>query len=170
MLEAISEFVHPHAICNHRIFHDPVHEGEHFHRDAHNEWEILFFLQGDATYIIEGKHYKLRPYDLVIIRPSKYHYVQIDGNCDYERYNLYFHSAMVGRELLRALPADLEVINCAESAPICGIFDKIDSYVAFGNSAFLDLLGGLLREIFYNLLYFQRSITASATQISPPLK
>lgn len=167
MLETISDFQGLNTSYNHRIYHRPLGEGKHFRRDTHNEWELLFFMRGNATYIIEGKHYKLRPYDLVIIRPSRYHYIQIDGNSDYERYNLYFQASTVGENLLHALPAELEVINCAKSEHICALFTKTDHYVQFGDAPFSELLVCLLRELFYNLLYEKESVAAPTAQVSP---
>ena len=170
MLESLYDFESPRMICNHYIYHEPMHVKEHFQKDAHNEWELLLFLRGNATYVIEGRHYKLRPFDLVIIRPSKYHYIQIDGNSDYERYNVYFHTSVVGKELLHALSNDLEVINCAESERICNLFSKTDLYVHFGDDAFVDLLRGLLRELFYNLLHAGDRVASPTSLVSPLIK
>ena len=51
---------------------------------SHNMYELLYFVGGDATHVIEDRRYKLKRGDLVLIKPSKYHYVLIDSSCDYE--------------------------------------------------------------------------------------
>ena len=45
-----------------------------FQNHMHNEYEILYFIQGDMDYSIEGVMYHLRPRDLLIIRPRAFHY------------------------------------------------------------------------------------------------
>ena len=81
---------------------------------SHNMYELLYFVSGNATHVIEDRRYKLKRGDLVLIRPSKYHYIQIDSVCDYERYDILFSfktEAAMGSELLESAP---EIINLEE--------------------------------------------------------
>lgn len=167
MLEQISKANRQNLRYNHGIYHDPMSEQAHFFEDAHNEYEILFFLRGNATYIVEDKRYKLKRYDLVIIRPSKYHYIQIDGDDDYERYSLLFPLDIIGKALPDRLPNDLEVINCSKMEHIPDLFFKMDTYAAFGEAAFFDLLPGLLKELFYNLIYAKEQTARPTEHVSP---
>lgn len=166
MYEEVSSASRQNLIFNHLVYHTPISDQPSFFEDAHNEYEILFFLRGDATYIIEDKHYKLRRHDLVIIRPSKYHYIQIDGDTDYERYNLLIPNALIG-DLLHQLPSELEVINCDENEQICHLFSKMDAYISFGEDAFFDILHGAIRELFYILLHTRDDTTSPTAHVSP---
>ena len=153
--------------CNHYVYPKPLKYHTSFYRDTHNDCEILFFLRGNATYIIEDKRYKLRPYDLVIIRPSKYHWIQIDGDTDYERYNLLFPISVVGETLFEQLSSNREVINCAENDRILSLFSNMEVYASYGREAFLDLLPCLLKELFYNLIHLREESSSPSERVTP---
>ena len=82
------------AILNHQntILHHTVDipRPDGFHRHMHNGYEIFYFVRGDAEYTIEGAVYKLRPGDLLFIRPRKFHYLSPLSNATYERFVIHF--------------------------------------------------------------------------------
>jgi len=55
--------------------------------DFHNHdfYEIYLFLSGNVTYVIEGKAYKLRPKDIIIINNQELHKAFIEKETPYER-------------------------------------------------------------------------------------
>ncbi|MBP5207836.1 MAG: helix-turn-helix domain-containing protein [Clostridia bacterium] len=61
-----------------------------FPSHMHNEYEILYFLEGDADYTIEGSLYTLRKHDVLVIRPRTYHNLLPKSNAFYERYVINF--------------------------------------------------------------------------------
>lgn len=61
-----------------------------FHRHMHNGYEILYFLRGDAEYIIEGSVYQLKPHDLLFIHPRTFHYLKPLTDAVYERFVIHF--------------------------------------------------------------------------------
>lgn len=138
-------------VFNHHVLKNPTDPSNHFTSHVHNEYEMIMFISGDATYVIEDRKYKLRPYDVILIPPSKYHYIQIDGDDDYERFDLLFPTRVIGEALLNKLPSDIEVISCAESRTVKGIFSRMDRYTEFGEEVISDLLPGLVKEVLYNL-------------------
>ena len=119
---------------------------------SHNMYELLYFVSGDATHVIEDRKYKLKRGDLVIIHPSKYHYIQIDSTCDYERYDILFSDKtknISGLELLDGVP---EVINLEEYSMATEIIKKTDFYLKhFSGEDFEKILTSLLSELFYLL-------------------
>lgn len=40
---------------------------------THDEYEIFFFIEGDAHYVVEGKNYSLEPGDIIVIRRHEMH-------------------------------------------------------------------------------------------------
>lgn len=76
--------------------HLPIHHtidtphSNNFHRHMHNEYELLYFVRGNAEYIIEGSVYKLRPGDLLFIHPRKFHYLKPISDAPYERFVIHF--------------------------------------------------------------------------------
>ena len=95
---------------------------------THSAYELIYFLDGDATHVIEDRKYKLRRGDLIIIRPFQYHFIQIDTPKRYERYDILFDIDKNNVESARLIHDDLEVINVEGNAIIEDIFKKCDIY------------------------------------------
>ena len=53
----------------------------HFH-DFH---KLIIFFNGKVNYVIEGKGYKLRPFDVLLVRNNEIHKPEIDSSVPYER-------------------------------------------------------------------------------------
>ncbi len=75
---------------------------EKFFLHSHDFYEIMLFLQGDSSYIIEGNTYKLNPYDLIVQRKNEMHRVYHNSSATYERV------------LLSVEPGFFEKYNCKE--------------------------------------------------------
>lgn len=56
-----------------------------FYLHDHDIYEILFFLEGDAKFVIEGKDYFLDSGDIVIVRKHEMHRVYHNSNAKYHR-------------------------------------------------------------------------------------
>lgn len=134
---------------------------------SHNAYEILFITHGDATYVIEDRKYKLKKNDLIFTRPNKHHYIQLDSDVYYERYNITFNEEDVNLDIEKLIPKDLEIINC--SGEIIGdCFKKADYYSTILNKdAFIDVCKCLLKEILYALS--TNNETASVPAVVSPI-
>lgn len=51
----------------------------------HDFYEIYFLISGKVTYVIEGKYYRLRPGDIMLINNKELHRPIIEEGCIYER-------------------------------------------------------------------------------------
>ncbi len=149
-------------VYNHLTHENPDNKRNNFAKHVHNSFEILLFLSGDATYIIEDKKYKLNPYDLVLVPPSHYHYIHIDSNMDYERFNL-----LLPYSEICEFVAELNVVNCNDNNIILDLFRKMDRYCEMGEDVIKDLLPGLIKEIFYNLRDLSKHEIAKHQNMSP---
>lgn len=119
---------------------------------SHNMYELLYFVSGDATHVIEDRKYKLKRGDLVLIRPSKYHFIKIDSACDYERYDILFSPKTKNIDCLSLIENLPEIINLEEYPMATEIIKKTDFYFKhFGGEDFEKILTGLLTELFYLL-------------------
>lgn len=166
MLETVATVEAEGLIYNHLRYSDPEKENC-FTKDAHNEYELLFFLEGNATYMIEERQYKLQKKDLVIIRPSLYHYIRFEGNERYERYNLRFSPEALPAKALERLSGETEVLHCKDRPELSALFEKLDGFVPFGEEAFCDLLRGVIRELFYTLAFAPVEAPPKGTVASP---
>ncbi|MCH5210925.1 MAG: helix-turn-helix transcriptional regulator [Oscillospiraceae bacterium] len=56
----------------------------------HHYYEILFFTQGDAKYIIDGNEYDANPGDVFITKPNELHSIVFKESSTYERHFVQF--------------------------------------------------------------------------------
>ena len=125
---------------------------------THNMYELLYIVSGDATHVVEDRKYKLKPGDLILIRPLHYHYIQIDSPTTYERYNILFDIEGNNVQSASLIPEDIEVINLAGNEVIGEIFKKCDLYYTHSDSeTFEKILCHLLSELFYYLVLFPQA-------------
>lgn len=52
----------------------------------HDDYEIYMFIEGDSNYVVEGRSYSLRPYDMIVIRRHEMHRVYHRSNALYSRF------------------------------------------------------------------------------------
>lgn len=55
----------------------------------HDFDKVILFISGKVNYIIEGKAYELKPYDVVFVNRNEIHKPEVDFSVPYERYILY---------------------------------------------------------------------------------
>ncbi len=154
-------------IYNHLTHESPDNKRNNFAKHVHNHYEIILFIKGDATYIIEDKKYKLKPYDLVLIPPSHYHYIHIDSPEDYERFNILFPTDKASGVKINGPDPEGNVVNCENNRIIRDLFSKMDRYCEMGAEAIEDLLPGLIKEIFYNISGKEELEAAMHQNMSP---
>ncbi len=80
---------------------------QEFAMHTHNCYEILYYLSGRVSFLVEGTVYPLDKGSLLLTRPSESHKLRILEDRPYERMVLHFWPAFLdkidsGRELLRA--------------------------------------------------------------------
>ncbi len=137
---------------------------------THNTYELLYFISGDATYVIEDRKYKLKKGDLIIVRPLQYHFIQIDSSADYDRFNILFDPAMHGIEGVDLIPDSMEVINLTSNPIADNLFQKCDLYrKECSTETFHRLLSHLISELFYNISFFADNQKGGETASLSPL-
>lgn len=137
---------------------------------THNSYELLYFVNGDATYVIEDRRYKLKKGDLVLIRPFLHHFVQIDSRTDYERYDILFDAEKHGVESAPLLPEDVTIVNLSENPIAADFFKRCDFYRKnTDDETFFRILSHMLSELFYNLLIFPENDPEPGDVASPLL-
>lgn len=78
-----------------KLFHlndsQPVEYVYHYH-DFH---KLIWFIKGDVEYHIEGKSYKLEPYDILLVNQGEIHKPFVDFSSVYERYVFYISGSFL---------------------------------------------------------------------------
>ena len=137
---------------------------------VHDFYELLYFVNGDATCVIEDRRHKLTAGDLVLIRPLRYHFLQIDSPVDYERYDMLFDPTRHGIEGVHRIGAQIEVVHLKENAIAEDIFRRCEFYRRTCDAeTFSKLLVLLLNELFYNVSMLPQLSERRGEPLSPLL-
>ena len=65
---------------NFRLFHLKDKKEQQFDFHYHDFDKIVIFLSGNVTYIVEGKSYHLKPWDILLVPHHDIHKPVIDGS------------------------------------------------------------------------------------------
>lgn len=109
---------------SHKVDTEPV-EAEGFQYHAHNLYEILLFNSGDIEYVIENHRYKLKPNDLLIIKPGEHHYLNLLSTKAYDRMVFRFPDYFVPQVIANMLDAKPTLFNIQDK-DILEIFKRFD--------------------------------------------
>ncbi|MBQ8432699.1 MAG: AraC family transcriptional regulator [Clostridia bacterium] len=135
---------------------------------THNTYELIYFLEGNATHVIEDRKYKLKKGDLILIRPFSYHFIQIDAPAKYERYDILFDAEKHRVESVSQLPESLEVVNLSGNTVAEDIFRRCDLYYrTCPPETFTSILSHLLSELFYAIQLFPQTASQESDSLSP---
>lgn len=103
-------------MCHHTRYDCP--NPEEFKMHAHDKLEIYMFVSGDAKYVVEGNLYDLHPSDLLLMRNSEAHKLQLLSNQPYEGIAIHFSPAV-----FRSLDPHGVLLNPFYSRPL-GRFNR----------------------------------------------
>ncbi|MBO5209508.1 MAG: helix-turn-helix domain-containing protein [Lachnospiraceae bacterium] len=119
-----------------KIFHikDCVQKEFAFH--YHDFYKIIYFVEGNVNYKIEGKSYKLKPHDFVLVDFNAIHKPEIETDKPYERYIIYLSEEFMSHENERME----SMRNCFELAKI-----NRNAVVHFAPGSYEQLLECLMR-------------------------
>ena len=127
---------------------------------CHDRYEILYVVQGEGKYTIEGTEYPLRPRTLMFIRPFEYHCLMLDKDSDYRRYCIHFSQSSLGAEISKIL----EEMSASDSSrgnyysaaalhtDIDSVFDRFETAYELSDDARRIFVRALLTELIV-LLY-----------------
>lgn len=135
---------------------------------THDAYELLYFVGGDATCVIEDRKYKLQKGDLILIRPLRYHFIRIDNPADYERYDILFDPGKHRIDGVDLLDEVVEVVNLGENTVAKQIFQRMDVYREQCDEAgFACLLSHLISELLYSVHLFSTASEGQGKSVSP---
>ena len=99
--------------------------GNHFH----NTYEIYLFLSGDVEYIVGDVTYLLSPYDLLLIKPTIYHYPKIQSSKPYERFVINFTDDVIDPSLKDVLNIDRVHFSFRDDGFVKRLYSTFDQYI-----------------------------------------
>lgn len=95
-----------------QFFHLKDRKGMQFEFHYHDFNKIIIVISGKITYLIEGKTYKLKPWDIVLVNNNEIHKPIIDPSETYERIIIWVNSAF----LVQHNDSQCNLLTCFESA------------------------------------------------------
>ena len=57
---------------------------------CHNRFELLYITSGELEHVVEDRKYRVKAGDLILVRPSMYHYLEQCSDVPYMRYDILF--------------------------------------------------------------------------------
>jgi len=99
-----------------------------FSRHAHPEYELLYFISGEADCIVDHLRHTMRPGELALIPPLAYHCISMTGQETYERIVVDFADCGVPEELLTRVFTEPRVVHTAQTPELGEVLGRMDSY------------------------------------------
>ena len=119
----------------------------------HDAAEMIFIKSGDISYQINQRKYPVGKNTLIFSRAFEQHSICVDGESEYERYDILFDEKMLPQEIFDKIPRELDVINFDANKSVIQIFDKMEFYCKeLSGEAFRRVLLHLIEEVFLNMI------------------
>ena len=72
-----------------RLFHLTDKESHEINTHYHDFDKITIFIKGKVSYMVEGRTYELKPYDIVLVKHNDMHRLTVDNSIVYDRIIVY---------------------------------------------------------------------------------
>ena len=132
-------------------------DGSSYNKHVHPYCEILFFISGDVRFNIDGTIYTPRPFDLIFISDTKYHYLIPEGGVPYENYVIGFSRELCDTKHYRNIFSPPFIVNIRENTELCSFFRRLDYYSdTFSWEDFCTSARLLVSELLINLGYLHK--------------
>ena len=135
----------------------PIEEEKTFTKDMHVEYELLLFLEGGLSYVVEDRKFEISPYTLILVSPNDYHFAMHHGDGVYCRYAMAFKASAVDADLLEKAFSQSGCYRLEENHPVVQSFRQLH---ALRTEALADvdnlLLQSACTQILLGLLARQR--------------
>jgi len=95
-----------------RLFHIKDKKNQEFEFHYHNFHKIIIFLSGNVSYIVEGKVYYLKPWDILLVNNHDIHKPIIDPNNTYERIIIWLQDNFIKN----TINSDCDLAACFQTA------------------------------------------------------
>lgn len=144
--------------CFHGITKEPKSK-DFYASHIHNDYEMLFFCDGDADFIIGGSIYHLQKNDLLLIKPNVYHHLRLLSSHPYERVVFNFRENTVLEEIRPFLQNADCFYRVDAHTPIRRILDNIrECSSVFSETEFHYLTKTSLNHILLHLKYLSSHV------------
>ena len=99
-----------------KIFHIRDKKDITFEYHHHDFNKIIIFIEGDVNYFIEGKSYKLKPWDILFVNNNEIHKPEVNPNAFYERIVIWINPNFTDNFMNNFNNINTNLLNCFELA------------------------------------------------------
>ncbi len=110
----------------------------------HPTYEILYFQGENASLALENRRYRLSRGDLLLIPPSRYHDILLEGEGPHEQTEITFRESLVKRELLAPVFGGGCVYHTASLPEIAEHYRRLARYAELPSTPDRDRLAEIL--------------------------
>ena len=110
----------------HSLSMQPDLSAPRFREHYHTTCEFLYFVRGNADFMLQHRNYKIRPGSLLIARPGEYHKIDFHTREPYERYVIRFDPQTLRHHVQRQLNK-AESVYFIEGSPLASMFRQMDA-------------------------------------------
>jgi len=157
---------------------DPNPEAGMFSRHAHHQYELIYFLGGDARCVIEQHSHLMKPGELAVIPSMCYHFIKLESSRPYERVVIEFSECDARPALLNELFGTPRFLDLNDAPDLQAVFRRMEQYADFEDRE--QLCRNLLTELLCLLArkmpreqplspYFNETVTAALDYIEQNL-
>ena len=119
---------------------------------THDGYEMIYLKNGDLTYLVDGKSYRVKKNSLIFTRPGKRHIVLFNSSEVYDRYDIIIDENQLMSAFKELIPDSIDVLKLGDYQHISELFSKMDNYFNhFDNDTYKKLLINLSNEILCNI-------------------
>lgn len=137
----------------------------------HNNYELLYFYDGDVDFIINGSIYHLQKNEMLVIKPAVYHHVRVLSARPYERIVFNFHESALQKELIPIARSMNIFYRVEQNSPLKHIFDYIrDCSPNFSHDELTYLARSALNTIFMNMRYLENHTVKEKQRVNSTLE
>lgn len=99
-----------------KIFHIRDKKNITFEYHHHDFNKIIIFIEGDVNYFIEGKSYKLKPWDILFVNNNEIHKPEVNPNVFYERIVIWINPNFTDNFINNFNNVTTNLLNCFQLA------------------------------------------------------
>lgn len=145
---------------------DVLPKQENFYRHCHNSYELFFFIEGEANYVVENKLYELTPYSLLFIKPTIYHYLQLKNMKAYYRMVINIMPNTLSNEFFKRFKNKNALYHFNSNSEITKILMSLESKKdIFSTEDYNEFVKIKVNEVLINLLYIKNNTDSKTTYI-----
>ncbi len=122
---------------------------------CHDTYEVLYVLDGEGRFMVEGTSFNVKPGTLLLIKPFEYHSLKMNESSPYERYVIHFSERYLSNDAMMLFKTILNGVEGsgryypanALSSKILPILERFDTAETLPENEKIMYIKALLAEL-----------------------